>query len=53
MASLPRNVAPGLPLHVIEHGNNRQMVVFAEGTYWQYLDSLRQTPERHDCAVHA
>ncbi len=53
MARLPRNVVPGLPLHVIQRGNNRQAVFFAESDYRLYLESLRLAAERSGCAVHA
>ena len=53
MARLPRNVVPGLPVHVIQRGNNRQAVFFADSNYRLYLDSLRMAVERAGCAVHA
>ena len=30
MARLPRIVVPGVPLHVIQRGNNRQVTFFSE-----------------------
>ena len=40
MARLPRLVIPGHPLHIIQRGNNRQAVFYAEEDYHTYLDSL-------------
>jgi putative transposase len=53
MARLPRNVVPGLPVHVIQRGNNRQAVFFAESDYRLYLDSLRMAANRTGCTIHA
>ena len=53
MARLPRNLVPGLPQHVIQRGNNRQAVFFAEADYRYYLDALQQAAARYDCAIHA
>lgn len=53
MARLPRNVVPGLPVHVIQRGNNRQAVFFSDSDYRLYLDSLRLASARAECAVHA
>jgi len=33
MARLPRIVVPGLPLHIIQRGNNRLPVFFADEDY--------------------
>ena len=53
MARLSRNLAPGLVQHVIQRGNNRQAVFFADGDYRLYLDSLQLAAERYACAIHA
>ena len=53
MARLPRNVIPGLPVHVVQRGNNRQAVFFAESDYRFYVDSLVLASEHSGCAVHA
>jgi putative transposase len=53
MARLPRSVVPGLPVHVIQRGNNRQAVFFSDCDYRLYLDSLGLAAARAECAVHA
>ncbi len=53
MARLPRTVVPGLPQHVIQRGNNRQDVFFAESDHRLYLDSLQLAAERYNCAIHS
>jgi putative transposase len=46
-------VVPGLPVHVVQRGNNRQAVFFADSDYRLYLDSLCSAAARDDCVVHA
>lgn len=53
MARLPRFVLPGQPQHVIQRGNNRQAVFFAEDDYQFYRDRLREACAKHDCRIHA
>lgn len=53
MARLPRIVIPGYPLHVIQRGNDRQPVFFAEEDYCKYLETLRQGAEATYCHIHA
>lgn len=53
MARLPRIVVPGLPLHIIQRGNNRLPVFFTEEDYRYYLDTLTEASHQHGCAVHA
>jgi putative transposase len=38
---------------VIQRGNNRQSVFFAETDYRYYRDTLQQAAARYDCAIHA
>lgn len=53
MARLPRLVIPGYPLHVIQRGNNRQAIFYAEGDYLKYLETLRLSAEETGCRIHA
>jgi len=53
MARLPRIVIPGYPLHVIQRGNDRRPVFFAEEDYRKYLETLRQVAEETGCHIHA
>jgi putative transposase len=43
---------PGIPQHVIQRGNNRQPVFFAEGDYHYYLECLWEAAAKHGCQVH-
>jgi len=38
----PRLALPGIPLHLIQRGNNRQTGFFAEDDYRVYLDCLTE-----------
>lgn len=53
MARLPRVVLPGQPLHVIQRGNNRSTIFFAEGDYRFYLECVQDACVRWECGVHA
>ena len=53
MARLVRFVIPSQPQHVIQRGNNRDVIFVADDDYRFYLDRLRQSSERHRCDIHA
>lgn len=44
---------PGVPLHLMQRGNNRQTCFFAEEDYSFYLDHLAEQAVKHGCRVHA
>ncbi len=44
---------PGVPQHVIQRGNNRQVTFFDESDYSRYLEDLQEATEQWDCDVHA
>jgi len=48
-----RLVLPGVALHVIQRGNNRQACSRGDSDYLLYLLHLRELASRHGCAVHA
>lgn len=48
-----RIALPGIPLHVIQRGNNRHACFFADDDYRFYLDQLRLCAQRAGCAIHA
>jgi putative transposase len=50
---MPRAVVPGLPLHIVQRGNNSQPVFFGERDYASYLVDLSEAAATHGCAVHA
>lgn len=53
MPRQPRYPIPDIPQHVIQRGNNRQPVFFADDDYRFYLACLQHAAEQHTCAVHA
>ena len=53
MPRQPRYYLPGVPQHVIQRGNNRQAVFFAEEDYTTYLGYLKEAAARHGCDIHA
>lgn len=53
MARHARIVLPNQPLHVIQRGNNRQPIFFADDDYRRYRDWLAEAARAHGCAIHA
>lgn len=53
MARLPRIVVPGLPVHVIQRGNNRQATFYSAEDYRKYLDVLTLASDKYECFIHA
>ena len=53
MARLPRICLPGIPHHIIQRGNNRQLC-FADTTdFAAYANCLYEASQAYDVAVHA
>ena len=48
-----RLIFPGIPLHIIQRGNNRAVCFYAEGDYLFYLDWLARSAHESGCAIHA
>ena len=48
-----RLVLPGVALHIIQRGNDRQACFRRDGDYLLYLLHLRELASKHGCAVHA
>ncbi len=44
---------PGVPQHVVQRGNNRQVTFFDKLDYRKYLDCLQTATDKHGCAIHA
>jgi len=42
-----------MPVHIIQRGNNRQVIFHADRDYGNYLDWLGQGAEKYDCTLHA
>jgi len=53
MPRRPRVVLSGVPLHLIQRGNNRQACFYASDDYRSYLEWLRTYARDAGCAVHA
>jgi putative transposase len=53
MARLPRLVFPGVPVHVIQRGNNRTATFHSASDFERYRDTLFQASGRFRCAIHA
>lgn len=53
MARLPRLNIPGIPQHVIQRGNNRQVSFFRDEDYTVYLDKLKLYSKEYKVAVHS
>lgn len=47
-----RVVLPGVPLHLIQRGNNRQACFFVDQDYQLYLEWLKAYAEECGCAIH-
>lgn len=53
MPRKPRFFLPGVPVHAIQRGNNRQAVFFDDEDYRVYLRWLKLAGEKYDCRIHA
>ncbi|MDN5850423.1 MAG: transposase [Nitrococcus sp.] len=53
MPRQPRYNLISVPQHVIQRGNNRQAVFFADEDYRTYLEHLKAAADRHHCDLHA
>ena len=53
MAHLPRFVIPGQPQHIIQRGNNRQVIFAADADYLFFRDALVEAATEFGLAIHA
>ena len=53
MARLPRLNIPGIPQHVVQRGNNRQVTFVSNDDYIVYLDRLKFYAKQYGVAIHA
>lgn len=53
MPRRPRLQLPGVPLHIIQRGNNRQACFVADQDYQFYLEWLHEYARKTACQVHA
>ncbi|WP_077728896.1 transposase [Methylocaldum sp. 14B] len=52
MARLPRYVMPGQPQHIIQRGNNRQIIFAADADYQFFRDALVGASRKHGLQIH-
>jgi len=50
---LPRYVIPGQPQHIIQRGNNRQVIFAADTDYLFFRDAVVETASKYGLAIHA
>ncbi len=53
MPRKPRMYIPGIPAHVVQRGNNRDVCFFSDEDYLYYLEVLEQGCHRYDVQLHA
>ena len=53
MPRQPRVILAGVPLHLIQRGNNRQACFFTEDDYRAYLGWLNEYARESNCSIHA
>jgi putative transposase len=53
MARHPRLILPGVALHIIQRGNNRNACFRQDSDYLTYLAHLRHLSAKYHCEVHA
>lgn len=53
MARLPRYVIPNQPQHIIQRGNNRQVIFAADADYQFFRDALLNAANKYGLQIHA
>jgi putative transposase len=53
MPRKPRCYLKGVPCHVVQRGNNRQVCFYSDHDYRSYLGFLKEAADRYGCMVHA
>jgi putative transposase len=53
MPRAPRLVVPGVPLHIVQRGNNRTRTFYCAEEFARYVDALHDASRRFGCAIHA
>lgn len=53
MPRKPRFYVSGMPVHIVQRGNNRGKIFFDDSDYSVYLDYLKEAAERYECKIHA
>lgn len=53
MPRRPRINLPGMPQHIVQRGNNRQVTFVADPDYNFYLECLKDASDKYGCDIHA
>ena len=53
MPRKPRFNMAGMPVHVVQRGNNRQPVFYDDEDHRAYLRWLKEGAQRYGCGIHA
>ncbi|MCP4408096.1 MAG: transposase [Gammaproteobacteria bacterium] len=53
MSRLPRYLIPGQPQHIIQRGNNRQVIFAADEDYQFFRDAVVEATQSYGLAIHA
>ena len=53
MPRLPRLNLAGVPQHVVQRGNNKQVCFFVENDYVVYLSKLKEYGEKYSVSIHS
>lgn len=53
MSRWPRMIVPGVAVHVIQRGNNRQPIFFTKNDYVRFRTDLGIASQAYDCDIHA
>jgi len=53
MTRLPRLSIPGIPQHIIQRGNNRQVCFASEDDFTAYAHWLEESAKKYQFKVHA
>ena len=53
MVRFPRYIIPNQPQHIIQRGNNRQIIFMADADNQFFRDALIEASIKHGLAVHA
>ena len=53
MPKPPRICIPGIPLHIVQRGNDRQDCFRQRGDYLRYLGFLAKSAQKYEARVHA
>lgn len=53
MARLTRYVIPNQPQHIIQRGNNRQIIFASDADYQFFRDEMAEASKKHGLLIHA